>query len=69
MKLIIIVLACITSSQGIDISCSLTGKDGQVYRGEKCTDCVDGTRNYCSYPQGLPEELLEDKLSHTFKSN
>ena len=51
------------------ISCSLTGEDGQEYPGERCTDCVDGTRNYCSYPQGLPKELLKDKLSHIFKSN
>ena len=51
------------------ISCSLTGEDGQEYPGERCTDCVDGTRNYCSYPEGLPKELLKDKLSHIFKSN
>ena len=51
------------------ISCSLTGEDGREYPGERCTDCVDGTRNYCSYPQGLPEELLEDKFLQILKSN
>ena len=65
MKLLIIVLACVTRSQGIDISCSLTGRDGQVYPGERCiTDCVDGSRNYCIYPQGVPEEFDEWTKSH-----
>ncbi len=35
------------------INCSLTGEDGEEYPGERCTDCVNRTRNYCSYPQGL----------------
>ena len=51
---------CADDERWKDISCSLTGiYYGQEYPGERCSDCVDGTRNYCIYPQGLPEELPE----------
>ena len=50
---------CADDERWEKISCDLTW-NGQVYPGERCTDCDDGTtRNYCIYPQGIPEDLPE----------
>ena len=47
---------CADDERWKDISCNWEWR-GQEYLGERCTDCVNGTRNYCLYPEGLRENL------------